>query len=234
MDCNLLLPLVEDGTSHTDLVARVADLLRALEQDDGPRRRAAAARALRGAREAERRLAELLDQVGRLRDLALTDELTGLLNRRGFLAELQRTLAAAGRAGGDAVLVYIDLDGFKAVNDACGHAAGDAVLRHVAALLADNVRAGDCVGRLGGDEFAVLLTRDGDMDDGGARAQVARLDAVLNNAVVAHGGRTIRVRASLGTRRVAPQEHAEAILAGADDAMYRQKRDRGAALSAAV
>ncbi len=85
------------------------------------------------------------------------DALTGLVNRREFERRLQESLEAAHAGGQRAVLCYLDLDRFKAVNDECGHVAGDSMLREVAALIKDAVRDSDTVGRLGGDEFGILL-----------------------------------------------------------------------------
>jgi diguanylate cyclase (GGDEF)-like protein len=93
-----------------------------------------------------------------LTTLALTDELTRVLNRRGFEARVADELARARRSGGEVGLVLVDLDDFKRVNDTHGHQAGDDLLRWVGATLADDLRAHDAVGRLGGDEFAVLVT----------------------------------------------------------------------------
>jgi len=92
-----------------------------------------------------------------LRDQASRDALTGVANRRAFLARLAHRLDALTRAGGDAALLVLDVDDFKAVNDRFGHAAGDEVLRALASRLARRLRRADVVGRLGGDEFAVLL-----------------------------------------------------------------------------
>jgi diguanylate cyclase (GGDEF)-like protein len=110
---------------------------------------------------AEEREAQLRAQESRIRELeslSVTDPLTGLLNRRGFQEAMERTLAACRRHGEDGVLAYIDLDGFKQVNDSFGHGAGDTMLRHVAALLTRTVRATDYIARLGGDEFAIVFT----------------------------------------------------------------------------
>ena len=99
---------------------------------------------------------------GKLADaelLADLDPLTPVLNRRAFERELARAIASARRYREDLSLVYFDLNGFKAVNDTYGHAAGDAALKHVADVLTANVRDSDVVGRMGGDEFAVAPTR---------------------------------------------------------------------------
>src|ERR1700691_2595497 len=101
-------------------------------------------------------------EVSRARNLALAarvdlDPMPETLNRRGFERELKRSLAYVKRYGASAVLVYLDLDGFKPVNDRHGHGAGDAMLKAVAATLIRNVRASDVVARFGGDEFVLLL-----------------------------------------------------------------------------
>ena len=110
--------------------------------------------------EIERLKADLIQAEGKIADLearADVDPLLNILNRRGFARELARSLAYVKRYGTPAVLMFIDLDGFKAVNDRHGHAAGDALLKAVATELAGHVRASDVVARLGGDEFGVLM-----------------------------------------------------------------------------
>src|SRR5690348_9772624 len=105
----------------------------------------------------ERELAEARVQMAELAARAEIDPLTDVLNRRGFERELKRSLAYVKRYGASAALIYIDLDGFKLVNDQHGHTAGDAVLKAIAMVLSRHVRASDLVARLGGDEFALLL-----------------------------------------------------------------------------
>lgn len=179
---------------------------------------------------ADRRIADLENEVERLRRITVTDDLTGLLNRRGFGFELQRTLGLARRHGESGALLIIDLDGFKLINDGFGHACGDAVLRHVASLLTANVRATDVVARLGGDEFAVLLLRSNTC---GARARAAGLDRVLNSAVAVHDGHVISIRASVGCEVYGPDTELDAVLARADAAMYRRKQRHASLVSMA-
>src|SRR5262249_43608803 len=105
----------------------------------------------------ERELAAARAHMAALAAKAEIDPLTDILNRRAFERALERALAHVKRYGTSAALLYVDLDRFKLVNDRHGHAAGDAVLQAVAAVLMRHVRASDVVGRLGGDEFAVLL-----------------------------------------------------------------------------
>ncbi len=217
-------------TSQTDLLSNVsllADCLaRAASMEgcgDTEAHQEAATRALIAAIECERRMADLRERVLYMERLAMTDELTGLLNRRGFSEELQRTLAAARRYEEQGILIYIDLDGFKPINDTYGHDAGDEVLRNVGRLLRDIVRETDYVARLGGDEFAVLLTRSR-WDDGMARAEA--IDEALNSLVIAWKGRMVNVRASIGIQAYGPDDDGHGLLSQADQAMYRTKRGR--------
>ena len=161
----------------------------------------------------KRRLAEV-------EQLADRDPLTPVLNRRAFVRELQRTAAFCARYGAPAALIYFDLDGFKAVNDRYGHAAGDAVLEAVARGLLDNVRESDVVARLGGDEFAVLLAQ---AEAGAAAAKATSLAAELETAPVVFDGRAIAVRVSAGVRAYEPGLTAAQWIAEADAAMFVRK-----------
>jgi GGDEF domain-containing protein len=113
---------------------------------------------LEAAANAEQRIAEQRARIRYLENLSITDELTGVLNRRGFKLELERALARAERRGETGVLLLGDLNRFKAINDSLGHLAGDSVLRAVAHELRRSTRRSDYVARIGGDEFAVLMT----------------------------------------------------------------------------
>ncbi|HYD98039.1 MAG TPA: GGDEF domain-containing protein [Alphaproteobacteria bacterium] len=176
---------------------------------------------------AEAKLAAQAERIAELERLSLTDELTGLANRRGFRAQLERELQRAGRrnARTGGLVVLIDLDGFKPVNDTYGHAAGDAVLRAVGAALQGAVRAGDVVARLGGDEFAVLLAT-ADESCGLARTEALRRRLAAASAV--HAGVVLPVRASLGAHAFRAGETPEAVLAQADAALYADKAARRA------
>jgi diguanylate cyclase (GGDEF)-like protein len=150
--------------------------------------------------------------------LAATDPLTGCPNRRAFLERLEGAIAAVA-SGRRAAVCLIDLDGFKAVNDRDGHAAGDAALKAVTAALTAAVRESDTVARLGGDEFAVLadvnLTVDAD-----------ELAERLCQAV-AVAGRDCGVTASVGVALVEPSDDVNLLLHRADAAMYRAKSAGG-------
>ncbi|MGW0251207.1 diguanylate cyclase domain-containing protein [Nocardia goodfellowii] len=163
---------------------------------------------------------------------ATHDSLTGLANRSLILSQLAAALATsgtstgiAGRSGADqpvSTVLFIDLDGFKAINDTLGHAIGDTVLQIVAQRLQRALRGNDVVGRLGGDEFLVLLagpTLPEDLD-----ALVQRLRSTMSEPIVARGHR-IEVNASIGVTELIQGDHRtpEAVLHDADVAMYRAK-----------
>lgn len=152
--------------------------------------------------------------------LADRDALTDLLNRRAFMRELHRTLASNERYGTPGAVLYLDLDGFKAVNDGYGHAAGDAVLVHVARLLRKEVRETDVVGRIGGDEFGVILNH-ASLDD--ARKKAEALAAMFHATPVEYAGQKHRIGASIGVHACNDSEDPDTALARADEAMYAQK-----------
>ncbi|TNM69359.1 GGDEF domain-containing protein [Streptomyces sp. NP160] len=149
-----------------------------------------------------------------LRRLAHTDPLTGLLDRRAFTTSAER-LRAGGEAG--VLVAFLDLDGFKPVNDRLGHAAGDALLQRIAAYLVSDVRSGDLVGRIGGDEFALLLRGTSATDED---AVVQR----LRTAVAEASPPDVPVGASVGLARLDDHPDVEAALRAADTAMYSAKR----------
>ena len=151
------------------------------------------------------------------------DVLTPALNRRGFVAALARTMAYCERYKAPAVLLYLDLDGFKGVNDRLGHAAGDAALVHVARLLLANSRESDAVGRLGGDEFALLLLNAG-LDEG--REKARRLAETLAAEGFEWQGGAAPLGGSFGVRAYVDQKDPEAWLAEADAAMWVRKKGR--------
>jgi diguanylate cyclase (GGDEF)-like protein len=155
--------------------------------------------------------------------LADHDVLTRALNRRGFMTVLSRNMAYCRRHGVEAALLYLDMDGFKGVNDRLGHAAGDAALTAVAELLLANVRESDAVGRLGGDEFALLLMNAG-ADEG--REKAKRLATALETEGFVWEGATVALGGSFGVRAYAGQTDPEAWLSEADAAMWLRKKAR--------
>ena len=152
---------------------------------------------------------------------ATHDPLTGLANRAYFFSVLERAIDRARRDDqSPCAVIYLDLDGFKQVNDRLGHVFGDAVLATVGSRLQRSVRPGDVVGRLGGDELAVLLTHVADA--GEAYAAAERLSQMLAEPYEVLGER-IRVGASAGVAVAEPSDDAESLLREADAAMYRAK-----------
>jgi diguanylate cyclase (GGDEF)-like protein/PAS domain S-box-containing protein len=168
-----------------------------------------------------------------LRTWSLRDELTGLYNRRGFLATARERLAAAQAAEAPSVLLYVDLDDFKVINDAEGHDAGDAALVEMAAALRAAFRTVDVIGRLGGDEFVVLATHCPPEETAGMRA---RLDAALARRN-GRAGRRHALAASVGVATDGAGAYGvardlDALLRAADAALYADKRRRKRARAA--
>jgi diguanylate cyclase (GGDEF)-like protein len=168
-------------------------------------------------------LAELKAKLSEAENLADRDALAPVFNRRAFLRELHRTMSEVERYKTPAAVIYIDLDGFKAVNDEYGHSAGDAVLRHVGLLLADSVRESDIVGRLGGDEFGIILNR-ATAEEASSKAQ--SLSEKINSSAILYAGVPHRIRASVGVHPIAMVEDPETAIARADEAMYAEKHAR--------
>jgi two-component system, cell cycle response regulator len=161
-------------------------------------------------------------ELERLAALALRDPLTGLANRRAFEDALARELARASAAGVPLAVVALDIDHFKRVNDAHGHAAGDAVLAAVAARGAAALRAGDLLARVGGEEFAALLPGASLAQ---ARDVAERIRARIAEAPIGAGGAALEITASLGCAALAPDDADEGpLLARADARLYEAKR----------
>ncbi|VAV88309.1 hypothetical protein MNBD_ALPHA06-449 [hydrothermal vent metagenome] len=168
----------------------------------------------------------LRNKIKDLESIADTDPLLPVYNRRAFTRELSRAMAFAQRHDLGGALVYVDLDGFKGVNDEYGHAAGDTVLAHVANVLNEHVRESDLVGRLGGDEFGVLLAA---ADDAGAAAKAAALVELIREQHIDIGAQEICIGASAGVQSFQSELSAEQLLDLADQAMYAHKQAKGCA-----
>lgn len=196
------------GVPEAELTPKVRDaILRLLGEVDALRR---------DLKVANRRIADL-------ERLADKDPLLPLYNRRAFVRELSRVISYADRHGVAASLIYLDLDDFKKVNDAHGHAAGDAVLETVSRILLENTRSTDAVARLSGDEFGVILTN---APQGAAEAKAERLQRLLEQTKTEWKGVEIGVTASFGVLPLQPGLTVDAALDAADQAMYARKRDR--------
>lgn len=164
----------------------------------------------------------LRDELNKVRLLSLTDEYTGLPNRRAFMRRLQDEIGRAQRYGSPLALALLDLDEFKAINDAYGHAAGDEVLRTYAAHVLSILRHHDLVARYGGEEFAVLLPNTS-LD--GAVAALSKVRGRAQSISCTFDGKTLRVPTfSAGLTLYAPGDVHTTLVDRADRALYRAKR----------
>jgi diguanylate cyclase (GGDEF)-like protein len=156
-----------------------------------------------------------------IRSLALTDELTGLYNRRGFLAAATHQLKLAHRHGEDVLLLFCDVDNLKQINDSFGHHEGDLALVRAAAALKETFRDADILARLGGDEFAVLAS---DASIPSRQAIVPRIENILEKANAA--SMRYRLSFSIGVARFDPHTPGSLgeLMARADQDMYVHKR----------
>jgi diguanylate cyclase (GGDEF)-like protein len=171
----------------------------------------------------KRELAVARARVSDLEARADVDPLLDILNRRGFERELKRALAHVKRYGTQAALMFVDLDGFKGINDRFGHAAGDALLKAVARELIGHVRASDVVGRLGGDEFGVIVWR---VEQPQAIAKARELETMIAKIGITHGRSQISVTASVGVAPLVEDSNPADVIAAADQAMYTRKDER--------
>jgi diguanylate cyclase (GGDEF)-like protein len=208
---------------------RKAALLRA---QAAPRRSAAPKAAVKAAapddaksavRRLRHELANAHAEIEQLKAAAETDFLLDILNRRGFERELARSIAFIKRYSASGALLVFDVDRFKPINDAFGHAAGDMVLKAIAERLLNEVRASDVIGRLGGDEFAVLLWNLSETD---ARAKAAMLEEAIDGLRISFGGSTVQTGASVGVAILDIHSEMRTALEQADSAMYVRKAQR--------
>ena len=170
------------------------------------------------------KVSELEKANEHLRNISLTDGLTGLNNRRGFMILATGLLKFARRAGYSLCLIYVDLDSLKYINDTFGHTAGDMAITHFARILTDTFRDSDVIGRMGGDEFVVLLIDATESD-------VAAMQALLQINVDAYNLQAENLQAlsfSLGAIRIGQNSTItmEEFLSQADEAMFAHKQRR--------
>ncbi len=170
---------------------------------------------------AESDLAQKTQRISELEKILTIDELSQLENRRGFLTrfkcELERTNRKENMGG---LLVMIDLDHFKAINDTFGHSAGDEAIRVVGSYLKNTARNMDCTARLGGDEFIILMPNTS-MDIAFDRAH--KIGQNLNNLNFKWNGNKVLIRASIGLKEYKRGDTIESIIEDADNNMYADK-----------
>jgi diguanylate cyclase (GGDEF)-like protein len=165
-------------------------------------------------------VAQLQERVETLDQLAHQDTLINLPNRRGFMRELERLVDRAKRYGHGAAMLFVDLDGLKMINDTFGHRAGDEALKQVAQLLSGGVRRSDVVARIGGDEFAILLENASEET---AHETAARLVDQVCGCEFRHDGDALPLSVAIGVAMIDGAEAPEAVMAEADEEMYRRK-----------
>ena len=165
-------------------------------------------------------IARLETRVEELDRLANMDSLVPVANRRGLIVQLDRMIARFERHGTPAALLFVDVDGLKALNDAFGHAAGDAALIHLTELMVSSVRQTDLVARIGGDEFAILLDH---ADEKSAQETAARLAERVAGCEFCFEGRCLPLSIAIGFTLVEADDSPVAVLDRADEAMYREK-----------
>jgi diguanylate cyclase (GGDEF)-like protein len=174
------------------------------------------------------KLVTRLDDVQeRLKHLAVTDELTGLKNRRYIMEQLEREYQIAVRTGTSLSLILFDIDHFKKINDTFGHAFGDAVLKAVARDLRESLRTYDLLGRIGGEEF-LIASPGSTVDDAAVLAE--RIRDRIKETTISNESHSVSVTVSAGVTSLNGQDlQADSMLARADDALYQAKqrgRDR--------
>lgn len=205
------------GSRQMHGVARALDTMRRAEAWPGLAERGVAA---------DRQVAKALNAVAaalvQVERRASRDRLTGVANRETLLAALIGAVEHSRQTGAMLCVAFVDVDRFKAINDAYGHPSGDAVLRQLAELVSASVRAGDLVGRYGGEEFMIILP-DTDTDD--ARRVAERLrEVVMRTSLRIAAGREVRTTVSIGIAAGAGAEvRLDALVAEADQAMYLAK-----------
>lgn len=166
-------------------------------------------------------LAKLREDFEKVRKESLIDPLTGVSNRRGFDGTMEALCSMAEQGGQALMLLIIDLDHFKQVNDTYGHIAGDAILKWVARTIKMNIRGGDAVARFGGEEFAVLLP---DTDLIGAEKVAENIRAAINSQQLKHGDSSIgKASCSIGVAPFVKGMDAAKFIEDADEAMYHAK-----------
>ena len=165
-------------------------------------------------------VARLESRVEELDRLANMDTLVPIANRRGLLSQLDMMIARHERHGTPAALLFVDVDGLKALNDAFGHAAGDAALIHLTEMMVASVRQTDMVARIGGDEFAILLDH---ADEENACETAARLADAVAGCEFCFEGKCLPLSIAIGITPIQTGDSPVSVMDRADEAMYEVK-----------
>ena len=214
------------GTAPVTPAAAVADVSSVLgipEAEFTPRVRDAILTLMAEVDRLKGELDQTRERLEAVQAVADQDSLLPVLNRRAFVREMSRIISFGERYDLTASLIYFDLDGFKEVNDTHGHAAGDAVLKHVAQVLTENVRGSDVVGRLGGDEFGVILAK---ADREAAERKAETLAGHLASTPFSWEGHPVTLSVAFGVHVFRKGENPDNAMADADKAMYAAKRQK--------
>ncbi|HCM84404.1 MAG TPA: GGDEF domain-containing protein [Alphaproteobacteria bacterium] len=181
-------------------------------------------RALRLVSEANDLLVAQRNKINKLEGIVSRDEMTGLLNRRGFEEQLSQELSRVrrGQSMGCSMVIF-DLDDFKAINDNYGHPAGDAAIRKVGEFFNKTVRETDVIARMGGDEFALILTN---IENTMAERRAKLLSDQLNQLSIQWDSKVIPLHGSYGLARCVTEDKFDRLYRAADEALYRAKVHR--------
>lgn len=158
-----------------------------------------------------------------LERIVVRDTLTPLFNRRHFITCLHERIGRVARYGLKAAVMFVDLDNMKGINDDYGHAAGDFALVHTAHLIAAAIRSTDVAARIGGDEFALIVDS---IEPDQALRKMQALDRTIRESVCHYGEHPLPITASMGCTQIEIDDTEFKVIARADSAMYRQKRER--------
>ena len=160
-------------------------------------------------------------RISELENLADMDSLLPISNRRSFVREMSRMISYSERYGINSSLLYIDMNDLKVINDTYGHAAGDAALIKLAAIISNNLRDSDIFGRLGGDEFGIILPKANEND---AQNKAKKLIEKIQNSDFSWEGTKIKLNVAYGIYPIQSGESADQALDGADKKMYTHKQ----------
>ncbi len=168
-----------------------------------------------------RELTRTRESLAEIEQLVDVDCVAPIPNRRAFLRRLSWAITMHGRYGHPSAILYFDLNDFKQINDAYGHAAGDLAIRHISQLLSTTMRESDFLARIGGDEFAVIMYY---ADEDAARNRGAKIAEKLKQTPFTFNGKQLQVTTAFGYYAIRNGDDAESALAAADMSMYVDKR----------